>query len=329
MRIRELFLTIAVLLAAFWPLSGQRPTSRRLPVDLEAIVDVDGDAAGRVYLIENRRNRLLVLDSTFAIVAEVANVLSDSTAVVMEQRAVRVLDRKRFVRVERYLRRLDVFEWRGGQVAKVLATRFPFEVEDACPVGGDTLVLVGLHKGMRLHTVLLDGTLIGAFAPVDTTQPKWRQRRFASGWVACSTDLNKVAFTPSLDPHVEVFERLTGQRVFRAGFPLSHRAQTLTYDEATGIGTIASGPSGVHVRKRPSFASDTLEVPSRLNALGKWKDTVLVHRYLAASGRYLGTRVERALRFELRNNLRLTVTTDEAELASLAAAWKAPSGDRK
>ena len=140
MRIRELFLTIAVLLAASWPLSGQRPTSRRLPVDLEAIVDVDGDAAGRVYLIENRRNRLLVLDSTFAIVAEVANVLSDSTAVVMEQRAVRVLDRKRFVRVERYLRRLDVFEWRGGQVAKVLATRFPFEVEDACPVGGDTLL---------------------------------------------------------------------------------------------------------------------------------------------------------------------------------------------
>ena len=134
---------ILVAILAWSPhLWGQRPAARRLPVDLEAIVDVDGDAAGRLYVIEDRRNRLLVLDSTFAIMAEVPNDPSDSATVVMAQSAIRVLDRGRFVRLERYLRRLDVFEWRGRKVAKVRATRFPFELWDACHAGGDTQEVV-------------------------------------------------------------------------------------------------------------------------------------------------------------------------------------------
>jgi|GEM_PF-2391736 len=305
---------ILVAILAWSPhLWGQRPAARRLPVDLEAIVDVDGDAAGRLYVIEDRRNRLLVLDSTFAIVAEVPNDPSDSATVVMAQRAIRVLDRGRFVRLERYLRRLDVFEWRGRKVAKVRATRFPFELWDACHAGGDTLVVVGPYRGMRLHTVLMTGQILKSFAPVDSALPKAISKVHASGGVACDARARAVAYQSGSQPVLEVFSRLSGDRTFRGGFPPSHRAISVSYDSATGGRTISSGPEGIHVPRRPELVGDTLEVQARLTAMGTWRDTVLVHRFARTDGRYLGTRIERQLRFALSDGRRLIVSLDGSE----------------
>lgn len=301
-------------------LAAQRATTRYLPVDLVTIEDVDRDAAGRVYVIENRRNRLLVLDSTLAIVAEVPNVPSDSTAVVIAQSAVRVLDRGRFIRLERYLQRLDVFQWRGGRVAKVHVTRFPFALYDACHVGGDTLVVVGPYRKMRLHTVLLSGRILRSFAPVDATMPKALSDWHTSGYVVCARQQSTVAYQSQSQPFLELFDRMTGTRAFRVDFPLSHRAVSVTYDTARQWMTVASGPAGSHAPGRPVLMGDTIEVPARLTAQGTWRDTVLVHHFARADGKYLGTRIEHQLRFPMSDGQQLVVSLDGSERAFILPA---------
>jgi hypothetical protein len=316
---------LAIVLVGLPPsVAAQRRAARRLPVDLEAIVDVDGDAAGRLYVIEDRRNRLLVLDSTFAIMAEVPNDPSDSATVVMAQRAIRVLDRGRFVRLERYLRRLDVFEWRGRKVAKVRATRFPFELWDACHAGGDTLVVVGPYRGMRLHTVLMTGQILKSFAPVDSALPTRLADWHTGGYVACSKQHGAVMYQSSSQPFLEAFDRRSGTRDFRGNFPLSHRAVSASYERAKGMMTVSSGPEGIHAPRRPELVGDTLEVQARLTAMGTWRDTVLVHRFARTDGKYLGTRIERQLRFALSDGRRLIVSLDGSERTFIVPAQRAP-----
>jgi hypothetical protein len=194
---------LAVLCAAE-PVAAQPAAPAPSRVSIATVSDVATDRVGRVYIADDRSGAIHILSRDLQPVAAVGR-RGRSGGEFEDLRAVRVIDDSTFVTVERYLRRIDFWTWRGATPQLARSMTVPFEPYDACPLPGRRLLVVGLYENHRVHEVDAGGRVLRSLIPSDSGLVLPIASRIARGFIACTAN-GEAVLTSTGIPRVELFQ---------------------------------------------------------------------------------------------------------------------------
>lgn len=170
---------------------------------IATITDVDADAKGRVYIADARTNKVHILTPALQPLTAIGTTGNDAGQ-YRDLQAVRVIDSSTFVTVERYLKRLYVYRWRGAEPEIAQVIQLPFQAYDVCVPSKNRFLVVGFYRGNKLHEVDSTGRILASYAPTDTALNEIAAEFVSRGRVACSSRDGDIVLTSQAVPLVEV-----------------------------------------------------------------------------------------------------------------------------
>jgi hypothetical protein len=227
------------------------------------VADVAADRAARIYIADAKQGRIHILDRTLrqsGVVGQLGSKPGEFTDLV----AVRVIDGDRFMAVERYLRRIYFYRWKAGAPELEKVANLPFEPSDACVTGRGSVLVVGHYKGLRVHQLGADGSIIASLAPLDPSVDAKIARRTARGWITCSAS-GSFILTSALAPVVEFFDGDAASPYLKELLSPVRPLLIEVTENPAGM-RMSSGPLGFHAPGRATQLGTFVLVGARIVA---------------------------------------------------------------
>lgn len=214
---------------------------------LLSVTDVAPGPQNTILVADQRAGQVLVFGRDLAFRLSVGRV-GNRPGEYRELIAVANWTSNRFIAVERYLRRLDIYSERGGRVVLTRSINLAFEPYDACATGPNEIVVLGLQGGKKLHVVDSMGSVRRSFAPMDSSVPAEVARdNWIAGRVFCPVRNGTLVLVPNVSPIVESYQlrsgRLAARDTLRPYRPLLYSAtgRGTSYRSGAGGFSLAAG----------------------------------------------------------------------------------------
>ena len=186
---------------------------RRLGI--RRVADAAIDRAGHIYLLDDSRPRIAVVDVHLRPVASFDGS-TPGVGRLREPIALGVMDDGEVVVLDRAQRMITLFRLSGRVPSLVPSRAFPTDgaAEGMCIVGGNRILLYGLRGNLRLRLMDAQGHQIASMAPADSALVPRAQDLLAQGKMACNTTRDEVLLTSKFLPVVEAYRLTTGKRLW-------------------------------------------------------------------------------------------------------------------
>jgi hypothetical protein len=184
---------------------------------IASVIDVAADAAGRIYVADDRSGKIHIFDSDLRSVTSVGRP-GNGEGEFQTLRGVRAVDDSSFAGIDRYMRRIYVWVWRGASPQLKRTIAVPFEPHDFCLLSNRRVLVVGWHAHHRVHELDDGGRVVRSLARLDSTLTPAMEERVSRGNIACTND-GAAVLTSTGVPLVEVLQTsgtTSSERVFLA-----------------------------------------------------------------------------------------------------------------
>jgi hypothetical protein len=182
---------------------------------VKGIADAAIDPAGHIYLLDDSRPHIAVVDVHLR---PIASYDGDTPGVgrLREPIAIGVLADGEVAVLDRAQRTITLFRLSGRGPSLLPVRVFPTDgaAEGMCIVGGSRILLYGLRGTLRLRLVDAQGHLIASMAPADSALVPRAQDLLAQGKMGCNAAHDEVLLTSKFLPAVEVYRLTTGKRLW-------------------------------------------------------------------------------------------------------------------